>query len=198
VVEVPPEVAQASWHPPTRRRAGERARPGPAFGSLRLEDVWEPKARTPGPPRPVAAGDLARVLVFQAWLRAVDATVLLGAEGRVWSVDHGYYLTGPTWDLVRLAVRPVRLRLPQGLHPPEALRDPRWFAPALEELAALREADVVAAFGAMPEAWSVPRRLRAEVACLVLARRPEVPRAVAAFCRALARRPGPRQEGTPG
>lgn len=188
VVEVPPAVAATAWHPRTRRRLPRGAVPGPAFGSRLVEGACEIKgegaARLPGVP----AAAIARLAVFQTWLRGVDVSALITPDGRILSVDHGYYLTNDRWDPVRLARLPVRLKLPSQVVERGPLADPALFAPALEELAAIPEARIVASCAHVPVEWGLSLELRAQVAACLLLRREGVPRAVAALWR---RRPRP-------
>ncbi len=180
VVDIPEDVAAAAWHPRTRHRPGMPAAPGPAFGSRRVEAAVEIKGD--GAERLALAGpaDVARIAVFQTWLRGVDVSMLVTADGRLLSVDHGYYLTNDRWDPSRLAGRlPVKLKLPSQLVATDRLADPAIFAGPLEELHALDEDRILSAFCGIPEAWGLPIELRAMIAACVLSRRPGVDAAVA-------------------
>ena len=142
VVDVPPDVAAAAVHPRTRKRPPQTAVPGPAFGCLRIEDAIEIKvdaARLSG----VDPAQVARIAVFQTWLRGIDVSALVDGGCRLHSIDHGYFLGGHRWEPERLGrPGPVRLKLPSQWTSRERLADPALFAPTLAELAAIPEEDL--------------------------------------------------------
>gem|GEM_PF-3726510 len=184
VVEVPEAVAAAALHPRTKRRPPGCAAPGPGFGSRRVEGTVEIKGDAAGRLAGVAPARLARIAVFQTWLRGVDVSALVTPDGGILSIDHGYYMTNHRWDPARLAAPlPVKLKLPSQLGSPERLADPALFAPVLEELHAIPEAHIVEAFAGIPPEWGLSLELRAQAAAYVLRRREGVAGAVATLWR---------------
>lgn len=177
VVELPPRLTAAHFYSATRVHPC----PGPSFGSR----LWEGAVDLKAARRPldrVPPESLARLVVFQTWLRGEDPSALISADGReIRSIDHAFFLTGSRWRREILAAPPlVTPSLPARLQaelPRFGL--PCVFAPALAELAALREEAIVAAVAGLPAEWGVGLDLQAEVAAFVLARRPLVEAAVA-------------------
>ena len=180
VVDVPEAVAAAAVHPRTRRRPAERAGPGPAFGSRRLDGAMEIKGDGGGRLARVPLPRLARVVLFHSWLRGVDVSALVTESGDIVSIDHGYFLGGHRWDPGRLSSpEPVRLKVASQAGPPERLlADPGYLREALEELLAVSEDRIAAAFAAPPPEWGVSAEVRALAATWVLRRRQGLARAI--------------------
>ena len=104
VIDVPAEVVHGAMHNRTRSLPAAPVAPGPGMGSTLLDGV-DSKTDASGLDG-VPLLDLARVSVFQTWLRPVDIAYLIGPDGRLLSLDHGYYLTGCRWDM-RLLEKPA-------------------------------------------------------------------------------------------
>ena len=121
---------------------------------------------------------VARLIIFQTWLRGVDVSALVTADGRLLSVDHGYYLTIWRWDDPRFAQpEKIKLKIPSQFRKMEQL-EPSMFADTLDELMSIPDIDIVRAFGDIPFEWGVLPELRAKAAAYVLSRRSQIAQAV--------------------
>ena len=151
---------------------------GPSFGSQLVDGMIETKAG--GRIELVPFAQIARIIVFQTWLRGEDVAALVALDGsKSLSIDHGWYLTGSRWDTSVIAnpfsVLPVQI--PQFQQQGELI-EAQHYLNVLDELDALSEIDIVRAFSAVPTEWGASLAFRTELASFVLKRRDLVKQAV--------------------
>lgn len=96
IINIPEKLAGAMRYPNQRLVAA-----GPSFGSLFCSEMFDVKDK--GHIELAPPDQVARIIVFQTWLRGEDIAALVSLDGRrVLSIDHGWYLSGPTWDKAKL------------------------------------------------------------------------------------------------
>jgi hypothetical protein len=153
-------------------------------GSSRIESVIDSKFG--GPITTVPPEEMARVVVFQTWLRGEDAAALIGLDGSfALSIDHGMYLTGMHWNDAALGDV-----LPSGpvtaQWPSDRLRNSAVFQKVLAQLMAIPEEAIVQQFAGIPREWGGSLDFMARLADFVLRRRANVETAVATLYQGVA------------
>jgi hypothetical protein len=176
IVAIPPEVASVCRWPDT----GELIAAGPAFGSRVVSDAADAKTE-PRHIEHVSPELAARLVVFQTWLYGDDPSALIAPDGsKVWSIDHGYYLTGTAWSdplptvLKSYAASDRLCLLSNEWRGNGYWRDGRCFCDVLDELMGLSEDDIIQSFAGFPREWGVSHAFMADLAYFVLARRSTV------------------------
>jgi hypothetical protein len=172
VIDIPEKLASNNTYP--NRKVTVSA--GPSFGSQWFPGMIDirQKGRFDLIPPP---DQIVRIIVFQTWLRGEDMAALVSADGRQsLSIDHGYYLTGSSWEAAKLAnplpVSPIQMsQFHQQI-------DATVFQTVLEELQMLKESDIIKAFAAIPAEWGGTVEFRVELANYVLQRRDSVAQAI--------------------
>jgi hypothetical protein len=129
--------------------------------------------------RPIDTHTLARVVVYMLWLNALDPEILLedAAEdtgGRLYSIDHGWYLTGQGWNHRQSYVPLLQVSLPSlpPFYPPllacisgDALSD------AAQQLQSMATERIIEQFAHVPAQWGADPAFLAQVAWFVVKRR---------------------------
>lgn len=185
IVDVSAAVIGDARHKATGTLRSVAVAPGPSFGSRVVDAAVDTKVNASALSG-VAPGSIARVAVFQAWLRGIDLSYLTTTGGGVSSIDHGYFLV----DFRRIAEAladppPVTVRVPSVLRidRQRALAEGGLFLPTVQELMSLPEGRILHAFAGIPPEWGLSLEQRAGLAAFVLQRRAGVEQAVARFCR---------------
>lgn len=167
IIDIPEKIAGAMAYPSNNRPVAA----GPSFGSLWYPDMFDVKDR--GRIELVSPDQVARIIMFQTWLRGEDIAALVSADGRkVLSIDHGYYFSGAFWDRAKLD-HPLPVTLVQFPQYQQRI-DFTLFQPILEELRLLSELDILKAFASIPAEWGGTIEFRAMLANIVLQRRAAV------------------------
>ncbi len=171
IIDIPEKLASVTTYPGNNRQVAA----GPSFGSLWYPDMLDIKQG--GRFDLVPPDQVARIIVYQTWLRGEDIAALVSADGRKGvSIDHGYYLSGANWDRAKLdnplPVIPVQISL---YHQPIASST---FQAVLEELRMLSELDIIKAFSFLPVEWGGTIEFRATLANNTLQRRAAVAQAI--------------------
>jgi HipA-like kinase len=176
VIDIPEKLAAASTYPLDNRQVAS----GPSFGSLWYHDMLDVKFN--GRIDLVPPDQIARIIVYQTWLRGEDIAALVSSDGRkAISIDHGYYLSGPNWDRTKLA---NPLHVPAVVIAPQRLPiDSTLFQPVLEELRLFSELDILQAFASIPPEWGGTISFRAMLASMILQRRTAVEQTISTIWR---------------
>lgn len=172
IIDIPERLAEDNRFPD-----GRQVTAGPSFGSFWYSEMYDVKDR--GRIDLVPPGQVARIIVFQTWLRGSDPAALVSADGRkALSIDHGYYLAGQTqWNRTELD-HPLPVNLVQFTQYQQRIEF-SMFEPILQELNMLDEMDILKAFAAVPAAWGGTIDFRAKLAHMVLQRRAAVEQVIA-------------------
>lgn len=172
IIDIPERLASVTSFPGDQRQVAA----GPSFGSLWYPDMYDIKFG--GRIDIVPPDQIARIIVFQTWLRGGDIAALVSGDGRKCiSVDHGYYLAGDiSWNKDKLdnpfPVIPIVI---SSSHQPI---DSTVFQVVLEELRMFSELDILKAFSSIPEEWGGTIDFRVMLANNVLQRRIAVEQAI--------------------
>lgn len=172
IINIPEKLASVTTFPSDQRQVTA----GPSFGSLWYPDMYDIKFG--GRIDIVPPDQIARIIVFQTWLRGEDVAALVSSDGRKGiSIDHGFYLAGNgSWDKDKLAnPLPVTPVIISSSHQP---MDSTVFQPVLEELRMFSEEDILKAFSPIPEEWGSTIEFRVMLANNVLQRRLAVEQAI--------------------
>lgn len=174
IIDIPARLAENNHFPD-----GRQVTAGPSFGSLWYTDMYDIKDR--GRIDLVPPEQVARIIVFQTWLRGTDQAALVSADGRkALSIDHGYYLAGQTqWNRTELD-QPLPVNLVQFAQYQQHIEF-TIFEPMLQELNNLGEMDILKAFAAVPAEWGGTIDFRAKLAHMVLQRRTSVKQVIEAI-----------------
>jgi len=123
---------------------------------------------------------MVRIVVFHTWLRGEDWQALATGDGtRGYSIDHGYFLTGASWNLALIEGNtPVEAVVMSQFHA-NLPKDQAAFRGILDELCGFSETAIVEQFSAIPSEWGVTNEFAAKLAHYVLQRRAGVERAIA-------------------
>jgi len=172
IINIPERLASNTTFPTDQRQVAA----GPSFGSLLYTDMYDIKFG--GQINIVPPDQIARIIVFQTWLRGGDVAALVSADGRKGiSIDHGFYLAGDvSWDKDKLAhPLPVTPVVISSSHQPI---DSTVFQTILEELRMLSEMDILKAFSSIPEEWGGTIEFRVMLTSNILQRRAAVEKAI--------------------
>ncbi len=147
IIDIPDRLAEENRFPD-----GRQVTAGPSFGSLWYSEMYDVKDK--GRIDLVPPEQIARIIVFQTWLRGSDHAALVSVDGR------------KALYLVQLAQYQQRIEF-------------TMFEPMLQELNMLDEVDILKAFAAIPAAWGGTIDFRAKLAHMVLQRRAAVEQVIA-------------------
>ena len=171
IIDIPERLASNAFFPDRRPVSA-----GPSFGSLWYPDMYDIKVG--GRIDIVPPDQIARIIVFQTWLRGDDRAALVSGDGRKGvSIDHGYYLAGAySWDREKLD-NPLPVT-PVLISPSHQPIDATTYRAVLEELQMFPDVDILKAFSSIPVEWGGTINFRAKLAHNVLQRRLAVEQAI--------------------
>jgi hypothetical protein len=129
--------------------------------------------------RPIDTHGLARIVVYMLWLNALDPEILVedmaeDAGGRLYSIDHGWYLTGQGWNHRQSYAPLLQLSLsalPPFYSPLLACINDTALSDAAQQLQHMATERIIEQFAHVPVAWSAEPAFLARVAWFVLQRR---------------------------
>ncbi len=172
IIDIPEKLASGTTFPHTNRPIAA----GPSFGSLLYPETVDIKFQ--GNLDLVPLEQIARIIVFQTWLRGADIAALVTLDGRkALSIDHGFYLAGTVnWeiDMLNNPSPVIPVQIPSSHHPIAS----SVFQVILKELHMFNEFDILTAFSSIPQEWGGTIEFRANLAYMVLQRRSMVEQAL--------------------
>jgi hypothetical protein len=171
-----PQQEHSDDAPPVGSSVGISYIEGTSYGHEQWAEFFE---RTPD------EETVGRIVVYMLWLNALDPEILLAAQnGRLYSIDHGWYLTGQGWHTGQ-ATAPLQQVSWSALPPFSAplldyVSDEALHA-AANQLQVLAPEQIVGQFAHVPTEWGVDLPFLAEVAQIILQRRIATLHAVEAY-----------------